>query len=72
MAAVIEALQPIENMVIFRFRDRSVVVAQHEAILAAVAHGDIDATVAALDEQMAYLGEKFAEAQAWQHSRATG
>lgn len=72
MAAVIEALQPIENMVIFRFRDRSVVVAQHEAILAAVAHGDIDATVAALDEQMAYLGEKFAEAQAWQHSRAVG
>jgi len=70
MFAVIEALQPVENMVVFRFRERAEVVAQHERILAAISDRDIEATQAAVKDQMVYLIEKFAEAQAWQRERA--
>ena len=63
MFAVIEALQPVENMIIFRFRDRQRSVVQHERILAAVRARDADATALALNELMTYLREQFAQAQ---------
>ncbi len=69
MHAVIEAMQPVVNMVAFRFRDRNLIVAQHERILAGLERQDADAACAALDEQMRYLKEQYAQAQAWRAQR---
>ena len=64
MFTVIEALQPIENMVVFRVREREVIVRQHEDILAALRAGDAEAAARAIEEQTAYLRERFDAAQA--------
>ena len=63
MFAVIEALQPIENMVVVRFRDRQAIVAQHQRLFQAVKARDAAAAIAAISEQMTYLREAFAAAQ---------
>ena len=64
MFTVIEALQPIENMVVFRVREREVIVRQHEALLAALHAGHAEAAVQVVQEQTAYLRERFDAAQA--------
>ena len=64
MFTVIEALQPIENMVVFRVREREVIARQHEALLAALRARDAEAAVRAVHEQTAYLRERFDAAQA--------
>ncbi len=63
MFAVIEALQPITNMVVFRFRDRTQVVDQHQRIHDALMVQDEESAVAALDEQMETLVNQCAMAQ---------
>jgi len=63
MFAVIEGLQPIQNMVAFRFRERKEIVKQHEKMLAALRARDIEAAVAAVTEQTEYLRERFDAAQ---------
>lgn len=70
MFAVIEALQPIENMVVFRFRERREIVKQHEKMLAALKARDTEAAVAAVAEQTEYLRERFDAAQKWRRQRA--
>lgn len=69
MFAVIEALQPIENMAVFRFREREVIVKQHEKMLAALQARDTEAVVAAVTEQTEYLRERFDAAQEWRRQR---
>ncbi len=69
MFAVIEAMQPVANMIIFRFRDRRTTVEQHEKILAAIEARDVDGAMAALTEQMEYLRQQFAQAQEWRRRR---
>ena len=68
-AAVIEALQPIENMVVFRFREREEIVKQHEKMLAALKARDAEAVVAAVTEQTEYLRERLSAAQRWRRQR---
>ena len=63
MVTVIEALQPVMNMVVFRFRERAVVVDQHHRLLEALQTGDAEAACAVLEEQMDYLAEQFTAAQ---------
>lgn len=63
MSAVIEALQPLANMVIARVRERGPIVEQHERLLAALRAGDTAAAQAAVDEQMRYLREQYALAR---------
>ena len=63
MSTVIEALQPVENLVVFRLRDKTRTIEQHQRILAAVEACDVEGTHAAIDEQMTYLRELFAKAQ---------
>ena len=69
MFTVIEALQPIENMVVFRVREREVIVRQHEEILAALRVGDAETATQAIREQTAYLRERFDAAQAMRRRR---
>ena len=59
MFTVIEALQPIENMVVFKVRERDAIISQHERMLAAVRVGDADEAVLAVRSQMAYLSALF-------------
>jgi GntR family transcriptional repressor for pyruvate dehydrogenase complex len=69
MFAVIEALQPATNLVIFRFREREKIIAQHERIYASIEARDADATEEAMAEQMNYLCEQYAQAQEWRRER---
>lgn len=69
MFAVIEALQPIENMVVFRFRDRLATVSQHQRLLAAIEARDVGAAIAVITEQMTDLRHSFAAAQDWRRQR---
>ncbi len=63
MYTVIEALQPVENMIIFRFRDREATIRQHRKILRAIRSGDVKKAEKAVTGQMVYLTEQFARAQ---------
>ena len=69
MYTVIEALQPVENMVIFRFRKRSKIIRQHEKIFRAIQAQDLSMAENAINEQMNYLRGTFAQAQKWRRKR---
>lgn len=62
-SGVIESLQPAVNMVIFRFRDRRKVAAQHERLHRALQARDSDAACAALTEYMNALRRQYRKAQ---------
>lgn len=73
MCAVIEALQPVENMVIFRYRDRRKIVRQHRRILKAIEAHDAEKTEQKIAKQMHYLRAQFALAQdEWQRKQVEG
>ena len=63
MFSVIEALQPIENMVVFRVRDRKVVISQHQKMVDALKQRDETSATEAVKEQTVYLNERFQVAQ---------
>ncbi|GGF52789.1 hypothetical protein GCM10011332_02510 [Terasakiella brassicae] len=63
MSSVIEAVQPIVNLIIFRFWDKEKTIAQHERILTSIAAGDGEGAAAAIAEQMDDLRERYAKAQ---------
>ena len=69
MYAVIEALQPATNLVIFRFREREKILAQHERIYESIKSQDAEGTEKALAEQMNYLCEQYTQAQEWRRER---
>lgn len=69
MGSVIEALQPIANMVVYRFRERKRIVSQHERLYEAIQAQDSDAAETVFTEQMSYLREKYTEAQEWRRRR---
>ena len=69
MTAVIEALQPVENMIIFRFREREIIIDQHKQLIEALRNRDPEAACKAISSQMHYLRERFEEAERWQKQR---
>ena len=69
MFAVIEALQPATNLVIFRFRERQKILSQHERIYQSIKAQDADSAAEALAEQMNYLCDQYAQAQEWRRQR---
>ena len=72
MFSVIEALQPVINMVVFRVRERDQIVAYHQRIVDALHAGDADAASGALDEQMRYLEGRIVAAQRVRQARTEG
>lgn len=64
MAAVIEAVQPVVNLIVFRFWDKQKTIAQHERILVSIEEGDQKSAANAIREQMDDLQERYAKAQA--------
>jgi DNA-binding FadR family transcriptional regulator len=69
MTSLVEALQPVSNLVVFRFRERQEIVRHHRNICAALERGDADEAGAALIEQMTYLRERFERAQEWREAK---
>jgi DNA-binding GntR family transcriptional regulator len=67
---VIEALQPVINMVVFRFRDRMQIVEFHQRIVDALRAGNAGAAADALIGQMQYLERMIEAAQRWRRERA--
>lgn len=63
MASVVEALQPVSNMVTFRFRERSVIIDQHQHIVDALTNKDAEGACQTLRQQLFYLAEKAIQAQ---------
>ncbi len=64
MSSVIEAVQPIVNLIVFRFWDKQKTVEQHERILASIQAGDSDGAARAIMEQMDDLKARYSKAQA--------
>jgi len=69
MSSVIEAVQPITNMVVFRVRERQTIVAQHKRILAALEARRPAAATDALAEQMDYLRDRYKRALSTRRKR---
>jgi DNA-binding FadR family transcriptional regulator len=70
--AMNEALQPVTNLLVFRFRERKIVADQHERILRALEARESEAAVDTLVEQIKYLARKFAEARDWRKQAQRG
>jgi GntR family transcriptional regulator, transcriptional repressor for pyruvate dehydrogenase complex len=62
MHAVVEALQPVSNMIIFRVRDRQAIAGFHERILHSVESRNAETGAAALADLAAYTRERYREA----------
>lgn len=68
MAAVAETLQPIANMVVYKFRERQRIVAQHQILYAAIRDRKAATAVKTFAEQMSYLSEMYSRARAWRQN----
>lgn len=69
MVFALEALHPLTNLVINRFRQRSDVLALQQDLLDAVAACDPDAAEAAIHAQIDHLTGISDEAQEWVEAR---
>jgi GntR family transcriptional repressor for pyruvate dehydrogenase complex len=68
-SALLESLQPVTNLIVFRFRDRRRSALHHKRILQALEARDAKAAVSALTLQMAYIKKKYKEARQWSHEK---
>ena len=66
---VFDALQPIFNMAIYRYRDRDRIVSQHKQILTAIESHDADKAVKVMVEQLDDLHEQMHKAHEWRKNR---
>jgi len=66
---VFDALQPIFNMAIYRYRDRDRIVSQHKLIQAAIENHDADKAVQVLIEQLNDLHAQMRKAHEWRKKR---
>lgn len=63
MYSLIEALQPVANMIAYRFREREIILGQHRRLLGAIEDQDINLAKAIIKEQIEYLDLLHGEAQ---------
>jgi GntR family transcriptional repressor for pyruvate dehydrogenase complex len=63
MNAVIDVLLPVSNMIIFRVRDRRVIVGHHERIAKALKRGEGGVATKALHDLMNYTREQYVVAE---------
>lgn len=63
MNAVVEALMPVSNMIIFRVRDRKEIVTHHELLLEALRNHDGESAVAALGGLVRYIRAQYEKAE---------
>ena len=70
LPALNSALQPVTNLLVYRFRERKIIADQHERIIGALESGNSAAAIGIMREQCDYLRGKLAEAQKWRLTRA--
>lgn len=68
MTAVVEALQPVSNLITFRTRDRLEIISQHQRIHAYLLHRDGDGAASVIAEQAQYLSSHYLKAAAARRS----
>jgi GntR family transcriptional repressor for pyruvate dehydrogenase complex len=71
MSAVVEALQPISNLIVFRTRDRREIIGHHQRILDHLTRRDGEGAVEVIAEQVRYLNQHYVEAAAIRAARET-
>lgn len=69
MLAMGDAMQPVTNLMVFRFREREVIADQHDRLLTALERRDVDRALGVLSEQNTYLKTKYGEARRWKAAR---
>lgn len=72
MNAAIDVLLPVSNMIIFRVRERRVIVAHHERIAKALQRRDSAVAIKALHGLMKYTREQYAAAEQARRARGKG
>jgi DNA-binding FadR family transcriptional regulator len=63
MHTVIEALQPVANMVAHRYREKAIIYNQHERLFDALLNQDAALSIQVLSEQVNYLNQQHSAAQ---------
>ncbi|MCP4598650.1 FadR/GntR family transcriptional regulator [Neptuniibacter sp.] len=63
MYTLIEALQPVSNMIAYHYREREIIINQHKRMLKAIQDRDTNLCVAILKEQIDYFAQLHEEAQ---------
>jgi len=71
MYSLIEALQPVANMIAYRFRERDIILMQHRRLLGAIEEQDSSLACAVIKEQIEYLAQLHEEAQACHQQKNT-
>jgi len=71
MYTVIEALQPLTNMIANRFREREIIIQHHQALYSAVRLQKSEEASRALDRLIDYLTEQYAKALSWKQQQST-
>jgi GntR family transcriptional repressor for pyruvate dehydrogenase complex len=69
LPALNAALQPVTNLLVYRFRERRVIADQHERIVTALEAADSAEAIEMLRTQCDYLQSKLADAQAWRSAQ---
>lgn len=71
MVTVIEALQPLMNMIANRTRERQVIIEHHQNLLAALRQSDTNAAINSLDLLIDYLQSQYHQARDQRLKNAT-
>lgn len=69
MNALIEMLLPVSNMIVFRVRDRHMIIGFHRRIVAALRERDAEGAVASVRELIAYTRDLYGAADAARKGR---
>lgn len=72
MTSVVEGLQPISNLIVFRYRDRKEIIRHHRALLDHLARRDAEGAASVIAEQMAYIRQHYLNAQAARQAKERG
>lgn len=64
LCAVSEALQPVTNLIVFKFRNRKTICRQHERLIDALERSDADGAIFTLKQQATYLAASYRKARA--------
>ena len=68
-SGILEGLEPITNLLLFRFRLRTVISDQHAAIAKCLASHDAEGAIKNLRLQIEYLKKKHVDAKRWRRAR---
>jgi GntR family transcriptional regulator, transcriptional repressor for pyruvate dehydrogenase complex len=67
LSGIVQGLQPALNLMLFRFRDRKVIIQQHAEIVDCIEHQDENGAVAVIEKQIRYLQKMRKDAVAWRN-----